>query len=258
MMRPAEVVRRGADYLSRHDVDSPLATAEQLMMSALATDRAGVYARTDGLSSVEARTFGRLLCRRCAGTPTQHVTGEAGFRRLVLEVRPGVFVPRPETETLVDVAIALLRAAGAEGAVEADPVVVDVGTGSGAVALAIADEVPGARIVATDLSPDAVELARANAERLGLVVDVRVGDLFEPLDGRWLGHVDLAVSNPPYLDPAWSAELTAEVLADPPLALFGDLDLYERLFAQARRWLRVGRKRSTGTRTGTHARQWSQ
>jgi release factor glutamine methyltransferase len=234
-MRPADVVRRGADYLARHDVQSPLSASEQLMMSVIGGDRAGVYARTDGLTTAEARTFGRLLCRRCAGTPTQHLTGEAGFRRLVLEVRPGVFVPRPETEILVDVALAMLRERGS-----AAPLVVDVGTGTGAVALAIADELAAARLVATDLSAEAVALARANAERLGLPIDVREGDLLAPLEPDVRRRVDLVVSNPPYVDPSWAPELSSEVRADPPLALFGDLDLYRRLFAEARAWLREG------------------
>ena len=235
MMRPADVVRRGADYLERHDVQSPLSTSEQLMMSVIGADRAGVYARTGGLTTAEARSFGRLLCRRCGGTPTQHLTGEAGFRRLVLEVRPGVFVPRPETELLVDVALAVLRERGV-----AAPLVVDVGTGTGAIALAIADELPAARLVATDLSAEAVALVRANAERLGLPVDVREGDLLAPLEPGLRGQVDLIVSNPPYLDPSWEPELPAEVRADPPLALFGDVGVYERLFAESRAWLREG------------------
>jgi len=232
-MRPAEVVRRGADYLARHDIDSPLANAEQLMMSVLRTDRAGVYARVGDLSTVEARTYGRLLCRRCVGVPTQHLTGEAGFRRLVLEVMPGVFVPRPETETLVEVALELI--AGVD-----EPVVIDVGTGTGAVALAIADEAPGARVVATDLSAEAVVLARRNAARLELHVDVRAGDLLDPIDDALQGAVDVVVSNPPYVDPSWRDQLSNEVLADPPLALFGELTVYERLFVAARAWLRTG------------------
>ena len=101
-MRPSDVVRRGADYLQRHDVDAPLSTAEQLLASVLATDRSGVYMREDPLRSGEARAFGRALCRRCSGVPTQHLTGETGFRHLILTVRPGVFVPRPETEIVVD------------------------------------------------------------------------------------------------------------------------------------------------------------
>lgn len=232
-MRPAEVVRRGADYLARHDVESPLAAAEQLMMAVLDTDRAGVYGRVGGLSSAEARRYGRLLCRRCVGTPTQHLTGEVGFRRLVLGVRAGVFVPRPETEVLVEVALGLL--AGVP-----EPRVVDVGTGTGAVALAIADERGDARVAATDRAPDAVALARENAARLELDLVVSEGDLLDGIDEAWRGRVDLVVSNPPYLDPAWRAELSPEVLADPPEALFGGLDGYERLFAAARAWLRAG------------------
>jgi release factor glutamine methyltransferase len=232
-MRPAEVVRRGSDYLARHEIDSPLASAEQLLMGVLATDRTGLYARREGLTSAEARAYGRLLCRRCTGVPTQHLTGEMGFRRLVLRVAPGVFVPRPETESLVDVALDLLR--GIER-----PVVADVGTGTGAIALAIADEVPGARVLATDRSADAVRLARRNAEELGLSLDVREGDLLDPLPPELRGAVDLVVSNPPYLDPAEAGTLPPEVLADPPLALFGGLEGYERVFDGARVWLRPG------------------
>jgi release factor glutamine methyltransferase len=234
-MRPSEVVRRGADYLERHDVESPLATAELLMMSVLGIDRSEVYACDRGLTTAEARTFGRLLCRRCVGTPTQHLTGEAGFRRLVLEVRRGVFVPRPETEILVDVALGMLR----DGAGSA-PLVVDVGTGTGAVALAIADEFPAARVVATDVSAEAIALARANAERLGLAVHVVEGDMLAPLGAEPRDRLDLVLSNPPYLDPSWASELSPEVRADPPLALFGDLRVYERLFGQAHARLRAG------------------
>ena len=99
-MRPAQVVRRAAAYLEHHGVESPVPTAERLLSHVLGTDRAGIYAR-EGLTSQEAKLFGRALCRRCAGEPLQHVTGEQGFRRIVLRVRPGVFVPRPETEVLV-------------------------------------------------------------------------------------------------------------------------------------------------------------
>jgi len=232
-VRPAEVVRRGADYLARHDVDAPLATAEQLMMSVLKADRAGVYARKDGLDTTQARSYGGLLCRRCAGTPTQHLTGEAGFRRLVLEVRPGVFVPRPETETLVDVALQMVAGCDA-------PLVADIGTGTGAIALAIRDERPDARVFATDRSAEATALARSNAARLQLDVEVFDGDLVDALPEAVRGRVDLIVSNPPYLDPANEPSLPAEVRADPPMALYGGLEVYERSFTQALAWLRAG------------------
>jgi release factor glutamine methyltransferase len=232
-MRPAEVVRRGAEYLERHGVDAPRVSAEELMMRALGTDRAGVYARSEGLTSAEARAFGRSLCRRCVGTPLQHLTGEQAFRRLVLTVRPGVFIPRPETEVLVDVGLEALD--GTEA-----PAVVDLCTGSGAVALAIADEHPGARVWATDRSEDAIALARENGARLGLSIEPVLGDLFEPLPTELRGAVDLVLANPPYLAEAVEAVLPAEVRADPREALFGGPELTRRLFAGSRSWLRPG------------------
>jgi release factor glutamine methyltransferase len=232
-VRPAHVVRRASDYLARHDVRSPETTAEVLLASILQTDRAGLYTRADGLSSSEARAFGRALCLRCSGVPLQHLTGEGGFRRLTLEVRPGVFVPRPETEVLAAVAIDAIRS-------EPAPMVVDVGTGTGAIALAIADEVPAARVIATDLSREAVALARRNADRLGLAVEILHGDLFAPVDPSLRGRVDLVVSNPPYLAPSQHEELPPDVRADPPLALLGGRAVVDRLVAAASEWLRPG------------------
>lgn len=232
-LRPSEVVRRAADYLERHGVESPRATAERLLMHVLGTDRAGLYARSEGLDARQARMLGRALCQRCAGTPLQHLTGEQGFRRITVEVRPGVFVPRPETEVLVERALEVLDG------VEA-PAVVDAGTGSGAIALAIKDERPDARVFATDRSPEAVELARANAARLGLEVTVLEGDLLSPLPAELRGWIDLVVSNPPYVEPEEYDDLPAEVKADPRGALVGGTLVYERLAAEALRWLRDG------------------
>lgn len=232
-MRPSEVLRRASGYLERHGVESPDVTAEVLLGHVLGTDRAGLYARSQGLDAREARMFGRALCQRCAGTPLQHLTGEQAFRGIVLEVRPGVFVPRQETEILVEVALGALSRAEA-------PVVVDVGTGTGAIALAVKDERPDAAVLATDRSPEAVELATANASRLGLDVTIVEGDLLEPLPRELRGWVDLVVSNPPYVTPQEYGDLPAEVRADPELALVGGLEVYERLAAQAPRWLRDG------------------
>jgi len=232
-MRPAEVLRRATEYLDRHGVESPGANAERLLMHVLGTDRAGLHARTEGLDTREARVFGRALCQRCAGTPLQHLTGEQAFRRLSLEVRPGVFVPRPETEVLVE------HALGALAGVEA-PAVVDVGTGTGAIALAMKDERSDAKVYATDISPDAVELARANAARLGLNVNVLEGALLDPLPPELRGWVDLIVSNPPYVSLDEYADLPAEVRADPPGALLGGIEVYERLAVESTRWLRDG------------------
>lgn len=230
-MRPSQVVRRAADYLDRHDVESPMPTAEMLLASVLGIDRIALYARDEGLSSEEARRFGRALCRRCAGTPTQHITGVQGFRRLVVQVRPGVFVPRPETEVLVEAALQAIQN------VER-PSVVDIGTGTGAIALAIKSERPDAQVTATDVSLDAVALARDNARGLGLELDVRCGDLLDALPLELRGVVDLVVSNPPYVAADDLERLPLEVRADPRAALVGGIEIYERLFASAAGWLR--------------------
>ncbi len=230
-MRPAEVARRGGDYLARHGVDGARGEAETLLLRILHIDRPALFTREQGLSTAEAKAFGRALCRRCTGVPLQHLTGEQAFRHLALEVRPGVFVPRPETETVVEVALEM----GGDA-----PVVADLCTGSGAIALAIADERPGAVVFATDVSAEAVALARANASRLGLPVTVEQGDLFEALPSERRGALDLVVANPPYLPVREAASLPAEVRADPASALFGDVELYARLFVEAQKWLRAG------------------
>lgn len=230
-MRPAEVARRGGDYLARHGVDGARGEAETLLLRILDIDRPTLFTREQGLSTAEAKAFGRALCRRCTGVPLQHLTGEQAFRHLALEVRPGVFVPRPETETVVEVALEMSGDA---------PVVADLCTGSGAIALAIAHERPGAVVFATDISAEAVALARANASRLGLPVTVEQGDLFESLPSGRRGALDLVVANPPYLPVRDAASLPADVRADPASALFGDGELYARLFAEAQEWLRAG------------------
>jgi release factor glutamine methyltransferase len=230
-LRTADVVRRATRYLERRGVQSPSSTAELLLASVLGTDRSELYRRQGGLSAAQAKLFGRALCRTCTGTPVQHITGETGFRRLVLDVRPGVFVPRPETEVLVEVA---LRAVGGTG------VVADVGTGTGAVALSMKDERPDLRVIATDSSPEAVLLARQNSVTLNIEVEVLHGDLLAPLSDELRGALDAVVSNPPYVAQESAASLPSDVLADPPAALFGDIGTYRRLFAVAIDWLRPG------------------
>jgi release factor glutamine methyltransferase len=167
-----------------------------------------------------------LLRRRGAREPLAYVLGEWGFRRLTLRTDARALVPRPETEIVVDRCLALL-----EGLVE--PRVLDVGVGSGAIALAIADECPGARVTAVDVSVDALALARENADRLGLAVDLRQGDLAAAAEG-W----DLVVSNPPYVHADELPSLQAEVRDwEPELALLGH-GLHQELAALARTtWL---------------------
>jgi release factor glutamine methyltransferase len=202
-------------------------------MSFLGTDRAGLYSRSDGLDSRTARLFGRALCQRCTGTPVQHLTGEQQFRSLRLRVAPGVFVPRPETEAMVDHALATME--GIES-----PVVVDVGTGTGAIALALKLERPDARVLATDVSEGAVTLASANAERHGLLVEVLRGDLLDPVPSSFRGAVDLVVSNPPYIAREAYEDLPEEVRADPYEALVGGTLHHARLAESTPTWLVPG------------------
>ena len=232
-MRPTEILRRATAYLDRHGVDSPRTSAEILLAEVLKTDRAGLYTRVDGLSAAEARAFGRSLCLRCTGVPVQHLTGRQQFRNVELEVRPGVFVPRPETEMMVDVALEELRNT-------AEPVVIDVGTGAGAIALSIAQERPDAAVWATDFSAAAVELTLENAARLGLDVRVVRGDLFGGLPHELAGRVDAIVSNPPYVRSDEFEALSPEARADPELALRSGPEVYVRLAQESTSWLASG------------------
>ena len=232
-MKPADLVRRSAAYLEAHGVESPRATAEALLMHYLGTDRAGLYARTDGLDTRTAKLYGRALCQRCSGTPLQYLTGEQRFMELSLSVVPGVFVPRPETERLVEVALESIAAIPA-------PLVVDVGTGTGAVALAIKSSRPEARVLATDVSEAAVTLAAQNSARHGLNVAVHKGDLLSPLPADLRGRLDLLVSNPPYVTREEYETLPEEVRAEPYEALVGGTQVHERLVELSPAWLVPG------------------
>ena len=221
---------RAADYLERHGVDSPRETAEALLMYFLDTDRAGLYTRDDGLDTRTAKLFGRALCQRCHGVPLQYLTGEQQFFDLVLGVAPGVFVPRPETEILVERALDVIPEAS-------DAVVVDAGTGTGAVALAIKRFRPSARVLATDISEEAVAVASANASRHALDVEILHGDLLSPLPGELRGRVDVVVSNPPYVTEEEYESLPDEVRREPFEALVGGTDVHARVAADAPEWL---------------------
>jgi release factor glutamine methyltransferase len=204
--------------------DTPRLDAELLLGHALGVDRAALaMAPEREVAGPAVRVFQDLVRRRAAGRePVAYLLGRRGFRRLDLEVDARVLVPRPETELLVEAALGL--PAGAR--------VVDVGTGSGAVALALKDERPDLDVLATDVSDEALAVARANARRLGLDVAFRRADL---LDG--VGAVDAVVSNPPYVADADRALLPPEVARhEPAVALFGGpdgLDVVRRLVRHA-------------------------
>jgi release factor glutamine methyltransferase len=232
-MRPADLIARSAEYLARHGVESPRETAEALLMHFIHTDRTGLYTRWDGLDTRTAHLFGRALCRRCAGVPLQYLTGEQQFMDLQLAVTPGVFVPRPETEGLVEAALEVVSTVD-------EPVVVDVGTGTGAVALALKSRRPRSRVIATDVSEDAVRVARSNAARHGLEVEVLEGDLLGAVSADLRGRLDLVVSNPPYVAAEDFEDLPREVKAEPYDALVGGTEVHTRLIGAAGDWLAPG------------------
>jgi release factor glutamine methyltransferase len=225
-----EALRASTDELERAGVDSPRLDAELLLGRALRLSRLGLYAQADrSLTDVEAATTRGLIERRYRREPLAYVLGEWGFRRLTLRTDPRALVPRPETEVLVERALA--RMTDIER-----PRALDVGTGSGAIALALADERPDARVTATDVSDDALALARENAERLGLDVELVHTSLLDGLAGPF----DLVVSNPPYV--LANEELPPELAYEPREALIEEGHT-EQLLVDAQRvlhgWLLV-------------------
>ncbi len=232
-MRAAEAVRSGAAYLERHGIESATAEAETLLMQVIGTTRAGLYARREELDVRSARRFGLALRQRGTGVPLQHVTGEQQFLDLTLAVLPGVFVPRPETEVVALAALEVL-----EG--RSKPIVIDAGTGTGALAILLALRRPDATVVATDISAEAVALARTNADRVGVDIDVRLGDLLDRVPVELRGDVDLIVSNPPYVTEAEYVSISPDVLADPRTALVGGTEVHARLVEAAAEWLTPG------------------
>lgn len=172
--------------------------AQLLLAVALGQPREWLLAHDDeALPDVACARFGTLLARRAAGEPVAYLLGEREFHGLLLQVTPAVLVPRPDTETLVDWALALL-AGPLSG--EAAPVVADLGTGSGAIALAVRRGCPRARMFASDASAEALAVARANGQRLGLPVQWLHGDWWQPYAQAGVPPLALALANPPYIE----------------------------------------------------------
>ncbi len=191
--------------------------AQLLLAHALQRPRVWLLAHDDApLSPTQAGAFADACRRRAEGEPLAYLVGEREFHGLRLRVSPAVLIPRPDTETLVDWALELLAT---EFADEATPRLADLGTGSGAIALALKLRFPGAEVCAVDLSGEAVELARGNAAALGLSIELRRGDWLQPLIGR---QFHLIVSNPPYV--AAADPHLAALRHEPLLALTGGGD----------------------------------
>jgi release factor glutamine methyltransferase len=232
--KPRDLVNAAKARLAEAGVASPEYDAAELLAHVLGTTRSRL-ALVDSVDPAREGTFEALVARRAAREPLQHLTGSAAFRHVELRVGPGVFVPRPETELLAGWAVE--RA----GEVGPSPVVVDLCCGSGAIALSLADEVPGAEVHAVELDPGAHAWAERNLAGSG--VDLRLGDMrdaFAELDGT----VDVVACNPPYIPlEAWASVAPEARDHDPALALWSGedgLDAMRVLEATAARLLRPG------------------
>ena len=208
-----EVLRRASEHLDKTSETGRL-DAELLLAHTLGRQRIELYTDFDRpLSAAELDAYRDLVARRARHEPVAYILGEWGFRRLTLNVDRRALIPRPETEIVVERALARIRGLDA-------PRVLDVGTGSGAIALAIADEHPGARVTSIDVSPDALALAAENVARTGLSVELLRHDVRDGVPG---GPYDLVASNPPYVDAADLPTLMPDIRDyEPHVALVGD------------------------------------
>jgi release factor glutamine methyltransferase len=233
------VLHWACGYLRDHGIESPRSAAEILLAHALGTERIHLYMHHDKpLEKTELSVFKGYLRRRIRREPVAYIVGRKGFWSLDLSVKPAVLIPRPETECLVEAALAVLAGHASVPAAH----VLDLGTGSGAIVLALAIEAGGHHYFASDVSPEAVAVARKNATDAGLCERVRffVGD--------WLSAVrpdplfDLIVSNPPYVAAREMVELQPEIVGyEPSLALNGDEDglrSYRAILGAAHRHLK--------------------
>jgi release factor glutamine methyltransferase len=222
-----ETLDAATQYLTARGVEQPRLDAERLLARALGLTRIELYTQHDRpLTQAERAAAREPVRRRGAREPLAYVLGEWDFRRLTLRTDRRALVPRPETEVVVERCLALLDDAEA-------PRVVDVGTGTGAIALAIKQELPDAQVTATDASPDALALAKENAAANSLHVELVETDLLAGVDGRF----DLVVSNPPYVQAGELAALEPEVRDWEPRGALLDEGQTERLVEQAARML---------------------
>jgi release factor glutamine methyltransferase len=233
-----QAAREAAAKLERAGVPEPSASAEVLLSELLGVGRADLAARDTSLAEKQAALYEVWISRRLKREPVQRILGYAYFRNLVLDLNEETLIPRPDTESVVDAALERIDLRGYPN------VVLDIGTGSGAIAISVAQERPDCEVHATDVSEAALEAARCNALRNRTTVCFHRADVvsgLEPLTGR----VDLLVSNPPYVDERSAGDrLAPEVREwDPPVALYSgsdELAFFRRIFAETPPLLRDG------------------
>jgi release factor glutamine methyltransferase len=234
------LVTQGADALREAGVQTARLDAELLLQHTLGLNRSEFLTLGNvELSAAERDTYFSLIERRCAREPLQYITGEAAFRNLVLRVTPDVLIPRPETELVVGEVIFAVKHMN-------NPKILDIGTGSGAIAIAVASEVPEAEVVATDISNAAVALAIENAETAGVTDRIRflVSNYFGSLPAEYEESFNVVVSNPPYVLVSEMPGLMPEVRDyEPAIALTPgreSLEPHRKIAAEAPRFLKTG------------------
>ncbi len=230
---PLKCVTWTQGYFARSGVDAPRLTAEILLAHALGCDRVRLYLDFDKpLGERELWAFRELVRRRAAGEPAAYLVGRKDFFGRTFEIDRRALIPRPETELVVEAALAALPAGG---------LALDLCTGSGCIAITLALERPGARVIATDLSAEALSLARENARALGAPIELVHGDLYAPVPPEL--RFDVIVSNPPYVPSPEIPGLARELRHEPALALDGGGDglaVARRVVAEAPAHLRPG------------------
>jgi release factor glutamine methyltransferase len=233
-----ETARRAAERLERAGVPEPVASAEVLLSELLGIGRAELAVSEGPLTVEQASLYEAWISRRMKREPVQRILGYAYFRNLVLDLNEETLIPRPDTESVVEAALGLIDSRGYPC------VVLDVGTGSGAIAISIAQERSRCEVHATDISVMAIEAARSNADRNGTNVRFHHADVASGLE-LLEGKVDLLVSNPPYVDEiSASRRLAPEVREwDPPVALYSGTDelaFFSRIFSETLPLLKRG------------------
>jgi release factor glutamine methyltransferase len=244
-MQLKQAVEAAYELFVSSDVPSPRLNAELLVLFVLGRERAFLYSHPEHeLTSEEQSEYEEVISQRARGCPTQYITGHQEFWGLDLLVSPAVLIPRPETEHVVETVLELVKDYSRDHLADCTLRIVDIGTGSGCIALALTSELPRAEIYAGDISEDALEMARVNAARLGLGQRVlfRKSDLLELYDGQ---QFDFVVSNPPYVGESEADKVQKQVREfEPKIAVFcGDTDgmgIYRRLIPQAWKALKPG------------------
>ena len=239
-MQLKQAVDAAYQFFLDNDVPSPRLNAELLLMFVLGRERAYLYTYPEReLTPEEQSRYDEVVRERARGCPTQYITGHQEFWGLDFIVSPAVLIPRPETEHVIETVLELVKQHAPEGKLR----MIDIGTGSGCIALALASELPQAEVHACDISEDALEVACANAVRLGLEkrIQFRHSDLLSAYQGE---QFDFVISNPPYVGESEADKVQKQVREfEPKTAVFSGwegMDIYKRLIPQARAALRLG------------------